>query len=523
MQIDQNFSSCKRDALIKKLTENKFDVLIHGQGMVAAGMALEATLRGLNVALISFNDFLTDNDCFALPYINGGGIPLNNTKHKHRVENSKWLKLLNQNITHGIMPTPILWPVFKGDKTKKWRRFLSLTIHDKRIRQKRRYRTRWVKKKELCERYPFLNEPEVIGAFLHYGFKVNHNRVAIETLKKAVELGAVALHDAEIEKTEKNSAGIPFNDNYLNKTFEVKASQVIQLKSKGGNEDVETYPFQIIFHKERFPVKEAFCLNFSQTLICHIVPQNNHVQVMVSGIKGVQDKKERVEQVVAALKKYFPGLNLTINDVLSCVENPVSKDLLNAQNPAVEGFNNRTTIVETEPTWGNLPIVATVLNTLYPKTKTRSALGKWVNTKLAGSEWEPSPGNREFRLLAEEKYDQVKETQAKYPLFATLFYRYGKNVELIMEQAYHLIKEYKNPEELWLAAEVWYSVNFESTANLVHFFIHRTQIALTEPQKVKQYAYFVADIMGQMLTWNQAEKERELLKLKNKIKEMQCD
>ena len=51
------FSSTDRVATLERLQIEEFDLLIIGGGITGAGIARDATLRGLNVAIIDKNDF----------------------------------------------------------------------------------------------------------------------------------------------------------------------------------------------------------------------------------------------------------------------------------------------------------------------------------------------------------------------------------------------------------------------------------------------------------------------------------
>ena len=52
-----NFSNSNRHSYIQQLASQTFDVLIIGSGITGAGIALDASLRGMRVALVDMQDF----------------------------------------------------------------------------------------------------------------------------------------------------------------------------------------------------------------------------------------------------------------------------------------------------------------------------------------------------------------------------------------------------------------------------------------------------------------------------------
>ena len=56
----KEFSFKTRSQNIEKMKVEKYDIVVIGGGITGAGVARDAALRGLKVALIEANDFETD-------------------------------------------------------------------------------------------------------------------------------------------------------------------------------------------------------------------------------------------------------------------------------------------------------------------------------------------------------------------------------------------------------------------------------------------------------------------------------
>ena len=67
-----NFSNSNRHSYIQQLTSQTFDVLIIGSGITGAGIALDASLRGMKVALVDMQDFAAGTSSRSTKLIHGG-------------------------------------------------------------------------------------------------------------------------------------------------------------------------------------------------------------------------------------------------------------------------------------------------------------------------------------------------------------------------------------------------------------------------------------------------------------------
>ncbi|MBA7544526.1 hypothetical protein ES705_36885 [subsurface metagenome] len=57
--FDQSWNYKNRDQIIERLKSTKYDVIIIGGGITGAGVAREAALLNLKVALVDMQDFAT--------------------------------------------------------------------------------------------------------------------------------------------------------------------------------------------------------------------------------------------------------------------------------------------------------------------------------------------------------------------------------------------------------------------------------------------------------------------------------
>ena len=66
------FSALDRQEIIEKLEAETYDVVVIGGGITGAGIALDASQRGMKVALVEMQDFAAGTSSRSTKLIHGG-------------------------------------------------------------------------------------------------------------------------------------------------------------------------------------------------------------------------------------------------------------------------------------------------------------------------------------------------------------------------------------------------------------------------------------------------------------------
>src|SRR4051812_27785366 len=119
-----------RDAMFAALGDREFDVLVVGGGITGAGIARDAVLRGLSVALVEKDDFAAGTSSRSSRLIHGGIRYLEQGRvglvRESSVERARLLRL-----APGLVePLQFVWPVYRGARISRWRLALGLTAYD---------------------------------------------------------------------------------------------------------------------------------------------------------------------------------------------------------------------------------------------------------------------------------------------------------------------------------------------------------------------------------------------------------
>src|SRR5437879_1434576 len=97
------------------LTDEVFDLLIIGGGIIGAGVARDAAMRGLRVALIEQADFASGTSSRSSKLIHGGFRYLEQYAFGLVAEACRERRILQEIAPHLVRPLQLLLPVYEGD------------------------------------------------------------------------------------------------------------------------------------------------------------------------------------------------------------------------------------------------------------------------------------------------------------------------------------------------------------------------------------------------------------------------
>src|SRR6266498_3979087 len=115
---------------VAALLDGTFDLLILGGGISGAGVALDATLRGLRVALIDKGDFASGTSSISSKLVHGGLRYLEHADLPLVYEALHERTLLLRNAPHLVHPLRFVLPFYRGARLPPWQWRAALTLYD---------------------------------------------------------------------------------------------------------------------------------------------------------------------------------------------------------------------------------------------------------------------------------------------------------------------------------------------------------------------------------------------------------
>jgi len=175
-----------------------FDVLVVGGGIFGAGIARDAALRGLRVALIDKADFASGTSSRSSKLIHGGFRYLEQAACRLVMESCRERQILRKIAPHLVKPLPFLLPVYQGDQRSLGKMRIGMAIYDLLALYRNTKRHRGLSPTATIDEEPTLAKHGLRGSIRYYDCQEDDARFCVENILHAARLGAVCLNYCEL-------------------------------------------------------------------------------------------------------------------------------------------------------------------------------------------------------------------------------------------------------------------------------------------------------------------------------------
>lgn len=187
------FSVHQRPELLDRLGRERFDVLVVGGGITGAGVARDAALRGLKVALVDMDDFSSGTSSRSSKLIHGGLRYLEQGDVGLVFEAVRERQRLMKLAPHLATPQSFVVPVYKRSKHSVLVMDLGLTVYDMLAAGAGVLRHRAMRTARLLEHEPLLHSDTLRGGVRYYDAQTNDVRLVLANLRGAHGSGGVCV------------------------------------------------------------------------------------------------------------------------------------------------------------------------------------------------------------------------------------------------------------------------------------------------------------------------------------------
>lgn len=241
------------------IADGEFDVLVIGGGVTGAGIALDASSRGYDVALIERDDFACGTSSRSSKMVHGGLRYLQNFDIALVREALIERRILSRLAPHLVWPTPFLVTAFEGERIDR-KIGVGLNMYDvmqrgqasKKADLQRRAelagtsvkayreefeenewtpeRHRMIDGDEVRQRVPALAARDPKAAYLFYDCQTDDVRLVLTILGEAERYGAVIANDVAAEELLEAGGevvGVRARDTQSGASIEVRARHVV--------------------------------------------------------------------------------------------------------------------------------------------------------------------------------------------------------------------------------------------------------------------------------------------------------
>lgn len=527
MGSDANFSW--RDHVRRRFGVETFDVAIIGGGITGAGIARDAALRGLRVALIEARDFASGTSSRSSRLVHGG-IRYLEHGHLHLVfESSRERRTLLRIAPHLVRPLPFTWPVYRGARVSRLKLAMGLGLYDVLSMFRNTSRHDRLSRRELLEAEPQLQAEGLLGGARYYDAACDDSRLTLANIVAAVESGAAILNHTSaigLAVVGGRARGVQVRDAIAGDELTLRAETIVNATGPWSDE-VRSFEGRvehqgvagsrgahIAVPRIRVGNREAVTmLHPADGRVLFTLPASDQAIIGTTetptapGTHASRASREDVAYLLAGVNSYFPGAQLSDSDVIAAWAGirPLAQQLSSGD---VGSASREHTIVRGPHG---------VIHVTGGKLTTYREMASQVVDQFAGPEAKhdrtsvlPLPGGeRSLDDLRIESAEAVEDPIMREHLIRSYGTRWRDVWQLGASASQPL--ERLLPTHAVTGVELVHGVEREFAVTLGDLLIRRTHLAFEMPDQARSLAPAVAALIAPRMGWTTADRDAALL------------
>lgn len=534
-------STFNRNLIKKNLRNKEFDVVVIGGGITGAGIALDATQRGMKVALVEMQDFAQGTSSRSTKLVHGGLRYLKQAQIKVVAETGKERAIVYENGPHVTTPEWMLLPMHKGGTFGKFTTNIGLTMYDRLAGVKRYERKKMLSKQATLNKEPLVKKDGLKGGGYYVEYRTDDARLTIEVMKRAAEKGAEVINHTKstdfVYDAKNKVSGIKVKDMLTGEEYQINAKKVInaagpwvdEVRKKDytrNNKQLRlTKGVHVVIDQSKFPLRQAVYFDTEKDgRMIFAIPREGKAYVGTTDTfynnektKPLTNQEDR-DYLIDAINYMFPDVRVTDADIESTwagvrpliLEDGKDPSEISRKDEIWEGKSGLLTIAGGKLTGYRhmaLEIVDLLAKRLKQEYGLKFADSKTKNTPISGGD---VGGSKNFENYVNRKVQEGKALGLSTDVAHNLASKYGSNVDKLFAIA-QLTNEKDLNMPLELYVQLVYSVQNEMVYKPTDFLIRRTGKLYFDINTVKQYKQAIIDELDKLLNYT-AEQKNEFSK-----------
>ena len=520
-----------RAAAWAALRSGPFDLLVVGGGITGAGVARDAALRGLRVALVEGDDWASGTSSRSSRLVHGGVRYLEHG-HLHLVfEASRERRTLLRIAPHLVRPLRFTWPVYRGARIPRWKLRAGLLAYDALSLFRNVGPHHGASRRDILQREPSLRGEELTGGARYWDASTDDVRLTIANVVSAAESGAVALNHAIVTGFLRDDRGIisgaAVQDQVTGERVDVIArtivnatgpwSDVTRRLDDGVTDDGVVRDavrgskgVHIAVPRSSVPCADALTLlHPDDGRVFFILPSPVHTIIGTTetaaeaGPAEIRANQRDVAYLLRAANHFFPDAHLTPPDVISAW---AGIRPLVAHNGTTANDASREHSITTAPS-GLISVSGGKLTTYRAMASeivdtVERALGRPLTASMTGEAPLPGAGDLSHDAEVHEAHGLLPEVEMAEQLVRA----YGDRWRMVWEltQREPLLGDRLDPDLPYIAAEVMWAAVAEGAWTVADVLVRRMPIAYERHDAGRALAPQVAQILGRVHGWTNA-------------------
>jgi glycerol-3-phosphate dehydrogenase len=322
----------RRAGGLADLTAAPLDVLIIGGGIVGAGMARDAAMRGLKTGLIEQHDFASGTSSRSSRLLHGGIRYLAQGRLGLVREASVEKRTLHRIAPHLAEPLAFVFPTYPGSGWPLWQMRLGVKMYDLLCGGQNLGQSSALSKAAALQAVPQLREQGLTGAVRYFDGFTNDARLVLDTLRSAAGRGARVLNYCQFQNALRAPQGwrCEIKDQWTGASHVVQAGAVInatgpwaQNVPHSGVRLRLTKGVHLVAPRRRLPARDAVVLTSGRRIL-FVIPWGECVilgttETDYSGApEDARAEPEDIVYLLGVVNEFFPSARLAPGDIISC-------------------------------------------------------------------------------------------------------------------------------------------------------------------------------------------------------------
>ncbi|HYD51506.1 MAG TPA: glycerol-3-phosphate dehydrogenase/oxidase, partial [Gemmatimonadaceae bacterium] len=188
-----------RAETLQALGTRPLDLLVVGGGATGCGLARDAALRGLTVALVEREDIASGTSSRSSRLVHGGVRYLEQGALGLVFEASAERRRLLRLAPHLVWPLEFTWPVYAGARVQSWKLAAGLALYDLLALFRNVGTHKRLSAREVLAREPRLRAESLRGGASYWDAATDDARLTLMTAVDAARAGALVATHARVE------------------------------------------------------------------------------------------------------------------------------------------------------------------------------------------------------------------------------------------------------------------------------------------------------------------------------------
>lgn len=507
--------------------QQPLDLLVVGGGITGAGIALDASSRGLSVGLVERMDFASGTSSKSSKLVHGGLRYLEQREFALMREACTERDLLRRLAPHLVEPIAMALPV--SDRKRRVQFGVGLWAYDALASFKNMKIHRHLSGPETEALVPALPRGKVRGGYVFYDAKTDDVRLVMENLVQACRYGATVANYAVVRDLMggRNVCVAQIEDSVGSNVFDVYARRIVvaagvwadrleSLARDGVPPRLRpSKGIHLVFRKDAIPLEDtaAFIPDIERRRMLFVIPWLDAVLVGTTdtSYEGPLDhptvEEADRDYVLDSLNRVF-GLGLEAQDIAGAYAG--LRPLIQGKAGSTADLSRRHTVYE---------IADGILGITGGKMTTYRRMAKDATDRVATSLGNPAKcktrwirlGTSDHPRLIGEMHERAGALGLEGPTVSHLVRTYGdRALDVLALGATHDLTTHLVPGYQPMAAEALYCAREEMAVHLNDLLARRTRLALLDRNAGIGQGARALEVMADAHRWSRSERRTQL-------------